>query len=132
MLFDWSEIYLLKLWTFLKFCQKSIFLERLYLKTYESHWIKYREEFVAPSLLYLPTKNNECYCCSFVLNFFDRKGGLKKKKIPIVVQFWAYNIFSKTPGTNVYYKFLLPIEFWIYNPNFRSFRKVVWPSYSFE
>ena len=78
-----------------------------------SNRIKYREEFVAPSILYSPTKNNECYSCSFVLNFFDRKGGLKqkkKKKISIVVQFWDYKIFSNTLGTNVCYKYLLPIE----------------------
>ena len=106
--------------------------ERLYFKTNELHRIRYREEFVAPFILYAPTKNKECYSCSFVLTFFDRKGGFFFCFFSIVVQFWAYNIFSKTLGTNVCYKFLLPIEFWIYNPNFRLLRKVVWPRHSFE
>src|ERR1700755_183542 len=105
-------MYPLKLWKFLKFGQKSTFFERLYLKTNKSHRIKYREEFVAPSLLYAPTKNKECYSCSFVLTFFDRKGGFFFLNLfPIVVQFWAYKNFFKTLGTNVCYKFLLLIKF---------------------
>src|ERR1700755_341573 len=68
-------MYPLKLWKFLKFGQKSTFFKRLYLKTNKSHRIKYKKEFVAPSLLYAPTKNKECYSCIFVLTFFDRKVG---------------------------------------------------------
>src|ERR1700755_2829776 len=125
-------MYPLKLWKFLKFGQKSTFLERLYLKTNKSHRIKYREEFVAQSLFYAPTKNKECFSCSFVLTFLTEKVDFFFNLFSIVVQFWAYNIFSKTLGTNVCYKFLLQIEFQIYNPNFRLLRKVVWPRHLFE
>ena len=59
---------------------KMDLFERLYLENNDSHRIKYKEEFVAPSLLYAPSKNKECYNCSFVLNIFDRKGGFKKKE----------------------------------------------------
>ena len=117
----------------MKFGQKSTIFERLYLENNESHRIKYREEFVALSLVYAPTKNKKCYSCSFVLTFFwPKRWNFFFNLFLIVVQFWAYNIFSKTLGTNVCYKFLLPIEFWIHNPNFRSLRKVIWPRHSFE
>src|ERR1044072_2817130 len=89
----------LKLWKCLKFGQKWNFFERLYLENNDSHRIKYTEEFVAPSLLYEPSKNKECFSCTFVLNIFDRKVGIFiffLNLFSIVVQFWAYNIFSVT------------------------------------
>src|SRR6201990_1567657 len=44
------------------------------------HRIKYREEFAAPSLLYVLNKNKKCYSCIFIFYFLSEKLDFFHKK----------------------------------------------------